>query len=153
MGLFDFIPEPRTSQGRAWLLITGLLAGLWALWYLINGLDFLPDTLGPIGFIDDIVIALLLFAGAYRLYTRVSGRVKGTKSEWVKLYQSGSLIQWLLKPKTWGLLLLIAAAFSYMFWTLDLIPDGATAIGYVDDAIVMVSAFIPLWRTLEQRRR
>lgn len=150
MGLFDAIPRPKTKFGRFVAIISGVGIGLIALYYLVLKIDIVPD-IGPLGYLDDIIVMILLVVAVINFVKHVQGRYTSAASQYKKWFRKLS-IKSLLDPKLWLTLILLAAAFAYFFWTLDIIPDTVAGLGYLDDVIVAITTLAGWIRLFHSRR-
>lgn len=114
---------------QGWLAMLTMAA---ALTYLGAKFDLLPDSLGLLGYVDDVsVIAIGAFA-FFRLYARWGG-------------ENVNMAEF----KGWKLPLALAATvavFGYVLAPLDFIPDTTPIIGHLDDVALIVATIIAFLR-------
>ncbi len=151
MNIFSNVKGPK---GKGERLITSLSGGfvlILTLLYMWVKVDLVPDGLGFIGYIDDIIVLIVMVVLGKRLYSSMARRIGRNKVAYHKLFQRDSFIQLMLRPGTWLRLVLIFVALSYVFWTHDLVPDGLGFIGLVDDAMIIWAAVSGLMKTMKKR--
>jgi len=140
------IPKPQSKQNQILVFLSGVFVAILALFYLLNTVDLIPDSLGAIGYLDDIIVLFLLIFFATRFISRMKLRVSRNITAYKELWRKGDLVKLFLKPKTWFIILILAGAFAYFFWTLDVVPDALVGVGYVDDALVAIGALVTIIR-------
>lgn len=135
------------------IVLSSFFMAFVALFYLLAKIDIVPDGAGLIGYIDDLIVLILFVFFGLRLINRIKGRFKRNREAYIKMWKSGDVFKLFTKGRTWAILIILAAAFSYFFWAWDLVPDRTIAIGYVDDAIVAIGLIVTLLRFYAKGRK
>jgi uncharacterized membrane protein YkvA (DUF1232 family) len=136
---------------QAILLLGFFLAVLLGIKYFMTKFDIIPDSIGPLGYIDDFVALFMLIYGLHWLYKRVKERLGGTKTGIFVFLDKWPLSKLLTTLDFWLVLAWIVGVVIYWKWMLDLIPDPTPGLGYVDDVLVAFAAFIPVYRIIRRR--
>ena len=144
------LPKPTKPSNQILVYLSGLFVAVLAGYYLVSKIDIVPDALSPIGYIDDIIILILAIFFVSKFIQRLRGRYGKTASAYKEMWRRGDLIADLAKPRTWLIIIILIALFSYVFWTLDVIPDGSP-LGFVDDAMAAILALITIIRLYQKK--
>ena len=145
--VFDFIPQPKTKTWRIINLMVSVTFVVAALFYILSGFDLIPDALGPIGYIDDIIVLILGLVFLNNFIKRISERWSTSKTVYKELWRKGDLIGFLGTFKFWASLVIIGGVVAYFIWAIDLIPDTLPG-GFTDDIVVAITGaylFVKLW--------
>ena len=131
--------------GKEWQMfhvVLSFMIVIFALWYFTLKVDLVPAALGPIGYIDDIIIFFLAIYFVYKLFERAKTRYRQGQEQGI--WRQGKILKAFLKPKTWLSIIILAGALWYMHWSWGLIPDVLVGIGYIDKVLVLIAAAIAL---------
>lgn len=122
------------AEGNKALYYTGgIIIVALALTYVFWSIDLIPDAASAvgittfIGWVDDAV-ALGLMVLALRRWKVITMGTKGQPSTISPLY---SII----------FISIVILGLAYVFWIVDLIPDSIPYIGWMDDALVIITGF------------
>ena len=140
------LPKPKQKSNQIIVFLSGIFVAILGLYYVLNKIDLVPDGLGPLGYLDDLIILLLLLFFTNRFLKRMRLRFSNNKAAYQELWRSGNLVKAFTRPQTWGTIIILTALFAYVFWALDVVPDAITGLGYADDAIAAIGALIALIR-------
>jgi uncharacterized membrane protein YkvA (DUF1232 family) len=140
------IPKPKTQGGQILVFLSGIFAAILGFFYIVNKIDVIPDGLGPLGYLDDLVMVILIVFFTNRFFKRFGARVSKNKAAYKEMWRKGDLVKLMVQPKTWGIVLVLAGVFAYFFWSLDAIPDVVVGLGWVDDALAAVGALVIILR-------
>jgi uncharacterized membrane protein YkvA (DUF1232 family) len=136
------------------LLILGMFALVLAgVKYILIQFDIIPDSLGPVGYIDDIIAIFMLLYGANWLYRRIKERFGGTKEGLFKFFDDWPLSRLLTSYKFWIAIAWIIAVIMYFNWIQDFIPDVVPAFGLIDDVVLSLVAFRQIYNLLAGKRK
>lgn len=138
--------KPKDKGNQIIIFLSGIFAAILGLFYVLNTVDIIPDGLSPLGYLDDVIILLLIVFFTNRLITRLRGRISANRTAYRELWRSGRLVELFTKPQTWVIVLVLTGVIAYVNWSLDVIPDFVVGLGYADDAIVAIGSFIALLR-------
>lgn len=136
--------ENMKQENQVLIYLSGFFVLILGLYYLVSQVDLIPDGIGPLGYLDDTVILLLLVFFVSRFVNRVSTRFNQNRKAYVQLWKGGNLVKIFSRPRTWLTILILTAVFSYSYWALDIVPDAVVGIGYIDDAILAMGALVQI---------
>jgi len=121
------------------------LAIIWII-YFFNVFDIAPEILlGPIGFLDDIILGIFSVTIMWYIFHDIRGKVV-TRAAMGKQLTLKGFIPGTKVGFAVGVLPLIFLAFSivYLVFPFDVIPDFSL-IGFGDDLTLLIGAMTSLW--------
>ena len=146
MSIFDTIPKPKTMFGKIAVALTGFVAVFLAAFYVMSKIDFIPDTVPGIGYLDDTIIVLLFLTLGWRVINIITGRYKALKARKESWLNRVPLIGWLKESKFWQVVVLMIIAVTYFFYSLTVFPSVSIGLGYLDDILIAGIAVIAFLR-------
>jgi uncharacterized membrane protein YkvA (DUF1232 family) len=138
------LPKPKTDVGRGFHVILAVSIIVLGLWLIISKVDLIFDTGHPLGYLDDIGLALVLISLSLRLWKRGRDRVKKSKGALKRYAKEFSVTKALTSIRFWVSVTFIVIAFNYLFWVRDLIPDWLGAIGFIEDYAFILGSFVDM---------
>lgn len=136
MSIFDTIPKPKSIFGKVAVALTGFVALFLAALYVMSKIDFIPDAVPGIGYLDDTIIVLLFLTLGWRVINIVTGRYKQLKARKGSWLNHVPLIGWLKEPKFWMVVTMLILAVVYFFFSITVWPSASIALGYLDDILI-----------------
>jgi hypothetical protein len=110
--------------------------------YLGNKFDLIPDSLGPFGYLDDVILMITLLAIGYAFYRRAKERIGQIKQK-----KPGFKIMDIIFSKDfWFVLAIIGLTGAYVYYSFTLFPDKGILLGAFDKYIAAIIALVALIR-------
>ena len=152
MSIFDTIPKPKSMFGKIAVSLTGFVAIFLAAFYVLTKIDFVPDAIPGIGYLDDTIVFILFLTLGWRVINIITGRyksLKGRKDSWLNHVP---LISWLKEPKFWMVVTMLILATVYFFFSITVWPSVSISLGYLDDLLMGGIAVVGFLRYMFRSR-
>lgn len=151
--MFEFVPRPKTEAGRGFVVITGIVALLAGLYYLLSTVDFIPDGVGPFGYIDDLIMIIIIWVLAKNLIHSVVSRGKAVKTAAHEFFQAHTFWDLMKSHRFLSTVLIVAACLAYFAYAWDIIGDYMVGVGYIDDIIFALGGLMTILNLYKKRRQ
>jgi hypothetical protein len=122
-----------------WLLMS-IAFFISAIWYGLTSLDIVPDSIGPGGYIDDVIIIVSFLAIAFALYQRAklrSGQIK-------KKYGKIGIFDLIFNRHFWFVLFVIGIAGGLLYFSITLFPEAGALTGNLEKILIAAGALVAL---------
>ena len=133
---FDF------KKYRVIWLIMSMAFFISAIWYALSSTQIIPDSIGPAGYIDDVIIVVSFMAISYALYQRAKIRVGQAKARYGKV----GIFDLLFNKHFWFVIFVIGIAGAALYFSLTLFPDMGVLTGNLEKILIAAGALVALIR-------
>jgi hypothetical protein len=114
----------------------------WGLTYFSQKLDLIPDSLGPFGYLDDVILIISLLAISYAFYRRMRERIGQVKQK----KPGFKILDIIFSKDFWFVLAVVGLAGLYVYYSFTLFPDKGILLGAFDKYIAAIIALVALIR-------